>query len=229
MTESHRELMRLHVEALFVHDADQQLVRVNVPDGAAPPRVFLGRTTEGVVLRYRADVSEDVRRELEAVSRESIALDSPPSITRYETILGRSAPIQKTWTGPAFSFPSSVSITHDVVRIVEQNQDLLEPLLPEWIPDVGMNPPVVGLLVDGRAVAVCCSVRRTDSAHEAGVETHPRYRGCGYAASVVAAWAQLVRDMNRVPLYSTSWQNDASRAVARKLSLIQFGSDIHIT
>jgi len=66
-------------------------------------------------------------------------------------------------------------------------------------------------------------------AHEAGVETAPPYRGRGHAAQVVAAWARAVLELGRVPLYSTSWQNEASRAVARKLSLIRFGDDLHIT
>jgi RimJ/RimL family protein N-acetyltransferase len=66
-------------------------------------------------------------------------------------------------------------------------------------------------------------------AHEAGVETVPTFRGRGFAAQVVAAWVGAVREMGFVPLYSTSWENEASRSVARKLSLIQFGSDLHIT
>jgi len=34
---SHSELMRLHIEALFVHDAEQCMVRVNEPNGALAP------------------------------------------------------------------------------------------------------------------------------------------------------------------------------------------------
>jgi predicted GNAT family acetyltransferase len=82
---------------------------------------------------------------------------------------------------------------------------------------------------DGHAVAVCGSVRQTGQAYEAGVETVLAYRGRGYAARAVAAWAGVVRALGRVPLYSTSWQNTASQSVARKLALIQFGSDLHIT
>ena len=32
-----------------------------------------------------------------------------------------------------------------------------------------------------------------------------------------------------LPLYSTSWRSEGSLALARKLGLIQFGSDLHIT
>jgi hypothetical protein len=35
--------------------------------------------------------------------------------------------------------------------------------------------------------------------------------------------------MDRLPLYSTDWQNEGSLALARQLALIQFGNDLHIT
>jgi hypothetical protein len=38
-----------------------------------------------------------------------------------------------------------------------------------------------------------------------------------------------VRQSGAVPLYSTSWSNEASRHLATKLELIHFGSDLHIT
>ena len=227
------ELMRLHVEALFTHDAEGHLLRVNEPDGAPAPRFFLGGTAEGVVWRFRHDVDRHLRRELEAAIQDEVrrehVLDSPTSPSRYEDILARFAPVQRTWVGPAFCFPQELPTTIDTVLVTEGNAQLLRPLLENWVPDVRLCQPMFALTVQGRAMAVCCSVRRTSTAHEAGVETAPPYRGRGYAVQVVTAWARAVGEMGRVPLYSTSWQNEASRAVARKLALIRFGSDLHIT
>jgi predicted GNAT family acetyltransferase len=72
-------------------------------------------------------------------------------------------------------------------------------------------------------------VRITPLAHEAGVETVPLFRGRGYARAVVAAWSAAVRALGAEPLYSTTWQNMASRAVARALGLVAVGRDLHIT
>lgn len=69
----------------------------------------------------------------------------------------------------------------------------------------------------------------TDAVHEAGVETHPEYRGRGLAGPVVRGWAHHVRSEGRFPLYSTSWKNRPSQSVARKLGLIQYGTDFHLT
>jgi predicted GNAT family acetyltransferase len=60
------------------------------------------------------------------------------------------------------------------------------------------------------------------------VETLEGYRGRGYAPMVVAAWARAVRETGRIPLYSTSRNNRASEAVARKLGLVQYGSDLSL-
>jgi len=225
--------MRHHVEALFTHDAEGHLVRVNEPDGAPAPRFFLGRTVDGAVMRFRHDITHDLKSELEAAAKDDVlrenVLDSPLGVSRYEGILGRFAPVLRTWTGPAFCFPQELPTSIGTILVNEGNAQLLSPLLKPWVPDVRLSNPMVALTVDGHAVAVCCGVRRTSVAHEAGVETAPLYRGRGYAARVVVAWARAVRDMDRIPLYSTSWQNEASLAVARKLALIRFGSDLHIT
>ena len=226
-------LMRLHVEALFTHDARGDLLLVNDVGGGPAPRFFLGRTVDGAVQRYRSDVSDELRRALAAASvidaRGADGFDTPLSALPYEAILARDAVVARTWIGPAFCFPPDLPSSDNTVLVTEANAHLLPPHLADWTPDVQLHPPMFARIVNGHAAAVCCSVRITDEADEAGVETAPPYRGRGYAAQVVAAWARAVRDMGRAPLYSTSWQNEASRAVARKLGLIQFGSDLHIT
>jgi predicted GNAT family acetyltransferase len=101
--------------------------------------------------------------------------------------------------------------------------------LPEWIPDVPYQQPFVAVIVDGQAVAVCASVRITDAAHEAGVETLAAHRRKGYAVAVVSAWASAVEKMGALPLYSTSVENVASQSVAARLGLSQYGADFHIS
>ena len=98
-----------------------------------------------------------------------------------------------------------------------------------WAPDIQTSAPLVALVFDGQAVAICGSVRITPRAHEAGVETAAPFRGRGYARAVVAAWSAAVRALDVEPLYSTTWQNTASRALARSLGLVSIGRDLHIT
>lgn len=225
--------MQLHVEALFTHDANDLLLRVNESSGGPAPRFFLGLTSDGPVVRFRNDIGEQVRSELERAT--SLLHPGPPAAPEpidpepFRTILARADPVEKTWLGPAFAFPDAMPITPAVVRVTDQNAACLGALLAGWRADVPVCQPMVALVIGGRAVSVCCSVRTTEHAHEAGVETATSMRGRGYAALVVAAWARAVREHGRVPIYSTSWQNEASRSVARKLDLVLFGSDLHIT
>ena len=223
--------MELHVEALYTHDDAGNILRVREHEGARAPRFFVGRTPEGIVRRFRDDVSEDLRRELELASRDR-ATDVATQLTRYASILERAAPVQSTEAGPAYSFPDimpSRAGDGEVILVTDDNLSVLQPLLAPWIPDVHRSPPLMALVIDGQAVAVCGSVRITPRAHEAGVETVAAHRGRGYAARVVAAWARAVRALGAVPLYSTAWKNAASQALARKLGLIQFGEDIHLS
>ena len=81
----------------------------------------------------------------------------------------------------------------------------------------------------GTPVSACFSSRTSAGASEAGVETLPEFRRRGYASAVTAAWARHVRAAGRVPLYSTSWDNLASQHVARRLGLLLYGADLHIT
>lgn len=240
-----RELMELQAEALYTRDAAGRLVRVREHNGAPAPRFFLGRTSSGAVCRCRHDVDDALCRALNAA-----AVDDPVDFAaevasdgraadpgRYAALLAGGTPGAAAWGGPAFHFPAEIAdlpIPHRratggaIVLVTEANVDVLRPLLPAWVPDVHRSPPLVALVVDGQAVTVCGSVRITPRVHEAGVDTAPPFRGRGYAPRVVAAWARAVRALGAEPLYSTSWQNAASRAVARKLGLVLYGTDLNV-
>jgi GNAT acetyltransferase-like protein len=228
-----RESMRIHVEALFTRDSHGDLVRINEPNGSVAPRFFLGQTAHGDRWWFRHDVSPDLRAELEAAirrhNRSGTRLESPIDPAPYQAILARSAPIQHTEDGPAYTFARQIPQAIGATRVTEANADILTRHLAPWLPDVRLSQPLFVVTCDGHAVSVCASVRQTSEAYEAGVETAVAYRGRGFAAPAVAAWATAVRAVGRVPLYSTSWKNTASQAVAHKLALIQFGNDLHIT
>lgn len=225
--------MRLHVETLFTRNAAGRLLEINEPRGGAAPRVFCGRTAHGHACWFRYDVPADLASELERLSASlpsglDIEIDAAGAAP-FLQLLSRYGPVEKMWAGPVFHFPADLPDHESVVRVTGDNVQVLTPWLEEWQADVASGVPMLASIVDDRAVSVCCSVRITDAAHEAGVETHSEFRGQGHARAATAAWASEVRRMGAVPLYSTSWKNTRSRALARSLRLVQFGSDFHIT
>ena len=225
--------MRAHVEALFTHDGSGAMVGVNEPSGQPAPRFFIGRTAQGNECRFRHDLDDALRRELELASATEPMSDemllSPYGSAPYENILARVGPIRGIWSGPAYAFPDELPTAPHATVITEDNRDVLRPHLEAWLADIATGQPLIACVIDGHAVSVCCSVRKTAIAHEAGVETAPELRGRGYAAQAVSAWARAVRGIDRVPLYSASWQNHASQALAARLQLVRFGADLHIT
>ncbi|MDQ2809702.1 MAG: GNAT family N-acetyltransferase [Chloroflexota bacterium] len=227
------ELAQMQAAALYVHDANGRLLRVNEPDPDDPaPRFFLARTPSGNLWRTRYDLPPDLTAQLERLAADepirSDLREPPRHLAEYIDLLRQSAPIRSTYAGPAYYLPNLVPPT-GTVRITSENTALLSTYFPYTLQRLAERAPVVVVVVDGVAVAACYSVRRTAQAIEAGVDTIEGYRGRGYAAETVRGWAASVRATGRLPLYSTSWENAASQAVARKLGAVQYGVDFHIT
>jgi hypothetical protein len=230
-----RVLMAAHVRALFTHDTRARLLSVNEPGGggAVAPRLFFGRTRRGNLWRFRADLPELLVEELEALCRDEpvgAELRSPPRHTAtYARLLEAHAPVSELEAGPAYRFAEYPEPERPPLALTESDAGMLRGGFEDLIAELPDWQPFLALLDGGRAVSVCRSVRITPEAHEAGVETLPEFRAKGYATDVVAGWARLVRSLGAVPLYSTSWENAASQALARKLRLVQYGADFHIT
>jgi GNAT acetyltransferase len=234
------ELMNIHASALFTHDTESRLLFVNEPGGALvpAPRLFLGRTQAGNAWRFHADLPRELCEELDMLCADeppvNVGFNEPPRhLETFVRLLESHAPVQEVSSGPAYQFtgygPSSKSL---LAAVTENNAELLQGGFEELVAELPTWQPFVALVKNDRAVSVCRSVRITPEAHEAGVETLPEFRRKGYAKDVkdvVAEWARLVGAAGAVPLYSTSWENNASQAVARKLHLQCYGADFSIT
>ncbi|HEX8474488.1 MAG TPA: GNAT family N-acetyltransferase [Pyrinomonadaceae bacterium] len=230
------ELMSIHVRALFTHNAASRLLFVNEPDNAVTPapHLFLGRTGVGNVWRFRADLPENLIQELDSLCTDEPPLNTefnepPRHVERYVRLLEKHAPVESVSTGPAYRFSENIAPSRHPVAMTENDADMLQGGFEELVAELPAWQPFVALIESNRVVSVCRSVRITPEAHEAGVETLPDFRGKGYAKDVAAEWAQRVRAIGAIPLYSTSWENQASQAVARKLRLECYGTDFHIS
>jgi hypothetical protein len=227
------ELMEFHVKAMFTHDQNMRLCKINEPwPGEDPaPRFFLGRTIEGTVLcRFRYDVPEKLVEPLERLcADEPIIRDfqtKPKHLETYMDLLQS----ERFTMGPCYFVPDETVPTMQVVSINRENMAEFLRGGFEWLArEIDYVQPCIALVREGQAVSICRSVRITSSAYEAGLETLDVFRGKGYAAAVVAGWAMAVRKLEGVPLYSTSWTNLASQNVARKSALSFYGVNFTVT
>jgi len=235
---SPRDLIDLHARTLFVHDASDRLIAINDTQRSPAARFFLGRTSQGVISRVRHDLPAALADRLtQLAAREPVPddLEQPPGcLDEVRALLAAHGPITDEYAGPEYSFPARISLAElatrapDVVAITASNAHTLTRWLPEWLPDVKAGGPIMAVLVDGDAVAICACARVPGQATHAGVETHPEHRGHGHAALATAAWAPAIRALGILPLYGTSWTNRASQRVAAKLGLVRYGASLSI-
>ena len=179
----------------------------------------------------------------------------PERLEAIRSVLRSLTEIVFEWRGPAFRFPAEIrepAVEETgrkrrtggkddpewpaVVALLPGDEELLRESFTDSMAELSARLPCFAAVEDGRAISLCYAARPlevvgSDScpAAEAGVETAPGHRGRGLAPRVVAAWARGVRELGGEPLYSTSWDNKASRAVARKLGLLFFGEDLHLS
>ena len=228
--------MRLHLQTLFRFDSAGRLVSTNETPPFAAPRLFLGRTREGNSWHLRHDLPTGQAAELTAMLDDEPPLGElgaePLCLAQAIVILARDVPVTAIHRGPAFVFesapePSGVTsplATADLVRFHPQLREM------GWTEGLDESQqPCFGVEADGAIVALCHSSRLSVVAAAAGVSAAPAYRQRGFARRVVLAWAAAVIASGRTALYSTTWDNTASRAIADGLGLRFFGEDCHIT
>ncbi len=226
-------IMARQAATLYRIDRAGRLLSVNESGDPPAPRLFIGRTLERNLWHTRHDFPDDLAAEIDAL----LAREPPPRDLReplrceeeVRAILERHAPITGVWFGPAWWCPEGIAARRAVEVARLTSEEALRKHFPGWATDFAAAQPCAAVLDGDDAVAVCCSSRVSSVAAEAGVDTLEGYRGRGYAAAAVAAWAEAVRAGGRIPLYSTAWDNLASQGIARSLGLIPYGADLSFT
>lgn len=220
-------------DTLYVADERGRIVRTNEWDPRPAPRFHLMRADGVMAARYRFDLSDARVEELEAIiDRERTAPPFgalPHRRDAFRDALAQDAPADRVWAGPEYRFEATAAPSAAVEIIGPGTAQRLAGRFDDWLQDVAHRQPFVAVVEGDRAVAICASVRITDTIHCAGIETHPDFRRRGHAVIAAAAWAHEVRKLGAEPLYSTSWENAASLAVARRLGLRQVATDFHLT
>ena len=230
------EWMTLQSRAMYDWNGAGRITGFNEPDGKVVdcPIVFVGRTEAGNVTGVRRDVPEPAAREIEGLlaAEPSHGGDGPPQCAaEVRRCVESFSPVRVEWCGPAFRFGDRVSVPDglgELRRIEPRDHVLVCEAFPKLEASVHSRDPIFAIVEKGRVQSACFAATGLGPAVEAGVDTREDARGRGFAPRVVAAWADRVIASGRLPLYSTSWNNLASRAVARKLGLVVYGSDWHL-
>lgn len=224
-------LLRIELDTGVTYDARGRMLLSNEPSETArkpAQRVCLGRTRDGHVVTLRADVPDDVAKQIEdIVAREPTDFDltAPPAgDTAIRSALAQHAPVSDDGSGPTYRFPDTIPTLGEAIRLTDDNRDLVRETFPWLHRAYAVWWPAFTVIHDGAGVAVCFSSRIGPQAMAAGTFTVPEFRGRGFASIATAAWGAAVRATGRIPFYGTSWDNLSSQGVARRAGLIMYGA-----
>ena len=217
----------LQLQTLFLLDGEGRISATRSPEPSPGPLFMLIRGTASCAWAVREDVPREIADELNGLAREeppvSDLRQDPVHAERYKSLVSGGVD-----SGPAFTFPEKIEQPRRTVLIDEIQ--LLDHHFSGWkASEIPERMPIVAVVEEGYPVSVCFCARRSNVAAEAGLETAVAFRGRGLGSRVAAAWALAIRASGSVPLYSTSWSNHASRAVARKLGLVAYASNWNIS
>ena len=230
MTQS-LDLQQANIEACFVHDGAGDLLTTSGPLVSArqeAPAYYLAWTSDGYVHAFRHNVVPGIRsqvRDLVATQWPFPASGPPPDVESYLRVIGGTG---KWSSGPDFVFPEQCLADREAVRVTRVTVGILQPDFTGWEDEIDVAQPMFASVVDGKAVSVCGTVRRSDCGVVAGVSTVESYRREGHAKRVVSAWGSTARKEGFLAFYSTEWENEASISVANSLELQQIGASFGV-
>lgn len=225
------QLLEIQINTLFLIDPEGRLQSINEPGTPLAPRFFMGRTSTHNLWRVRHDLPVELVGQLNKLCRSappcSLLPSQPEQYLAIRQLLVDKASSVSEYRGPAYWLPTISQVPSQVMLLSQAQADCVRDTFP-WLVSWLANPtngPVAAVIEQGQAVSVCFCSRLTQGAAEAGVNTLEAFRGKGYASATVAAWAAAIQYTQRIALYSTSCENQASQNVAKKLGAVVYAED----
>lgn len=227
-------LLELELRTIYQVSGEIQSRVLTLADG--PVKVVYGWSPEDHVLALGPDLVADADC-IWAVERPFEPGTTPETIKRAVDLLGRISPTASAIQGgPSFLFPRELPdpcVPKDVCIYVSddygrtQARQFQRPLnweQDEWSELIAghLGPWAIAAKI-AEPISICHTPAYSSAAAEAGVWTHPNFRGRGLAPAVVHAWWNQARLHWATLFYSTDGGNAASQAVATKLGLCSIG------
>jgi len=210
-------------------------------DAQAVPRFYLGRTVQGNVWRFSADVPRDVLIDLArwaGLERPlgpggASGLVPPPPPERWPHILARLGAEPLVGFGSAWAVlrppdgglwaPSSVG---RVFRLNAGNVRTLGKEFADARDAANRGEMCFVKLLDGEVVSSCHTQCHLPSGEtELEVFTLSAYRGGGHARDVLWHWLESVRREGGVPVARSTWEDDSFLQFARRSGFKLWGED----
>jgi RimJ/RimL family protein N-acetyltransferase len=217
-----RDLLRLHVEAVWsipvpALDADE----VTLAQGVSPRWLaYHARLMEGDIRVWRADAPDEERAALAGLTER--ALDHPD-----EAIAGVTREVAlRLAAEPRMSLAEAERLARRL-----RNDD--DPRMLAFYEQVGYHlggaqEPIIGVVAEGRLLAVAHSSRRTAQACELGINTLPEARRRGYALAATILWTRAILHEGLIPVYSALAENSASLALAAATGYREFARAAYV-
>ena len=210
-------------------------------DAHAAPRFYFGRTVQGNLWRFSADVPRDVLIDLARWAGLERPLDRggssrlapPPLPERWPHILARLGADPLVGFGSAWAVlkPSDGGLwgPSSVGRVLRLNAGNARMLGKEFAHarNAAMRGDVCFVkLLDGEVVSSChTQCDRASGETELEVFTPEAYRGSGHARDVLWHWVESVRREGGVPVARSSWEDDSFLQFARRSGFKLWGED----
>jgi hypothetical protein len=222
-------LLRIEIDTLW---SNQHTRPIDAPD------LVVACSSTGLLATAGPAVPEAVARALVAEvagARPPADPSSPPPVLeRCRRLLEDALGEVELWpgSGPSYLIDDTVAFPPTLPLIRSDAADLTDVRAAnpgtwgadEWqdLLDGRLGPWAMARSAD-QVISICHTPVQSARAAEAGVWTHPDFRGQGHAAATTAGWASLVRPTGRLLFYSTSHTNRSSQRVAARLGLRPIG------